>query len=126
MGQRPTCQEVGERVNELEREALLAMQAKEALQESEEPYRMIFNHSPLGIIHFDQRGVIVDCNEHFLKIMGASRETAIGFHMGESLEDEAMRPRFWPHYLEGQATLRVITGLLSAASSPRCERCSTG
>lgn len=93
MEQRPTCEELTKRVK--------------ALQKSEERYRMIFNHSPLGIIHFDQRGVIVDCNDHFLKIMGASRESAIGFHMGESLEDEAMRTAVLaalsgrPGYFEG-------------------------
>jgi len=33
---------------------------------------MIFAHSPLGIQHFDQEGAIVDCNDRFEEIMGAS------------------------------------------------------
>ena len=76
---------------ELEKEALISARAKDALQESEERYRMIFNNSPLGIIHFDQKGVIVDCNEHFLEIMGGTREAIIGFNMVASIQDEAMR-----------------------------------
>ena len=91
MGQKATCEELAKRVTELEKEALISSRAKDALQESEERYRMIFNHSPLGIIHFDQKGVIVDCNEHFLEIMGGTREAIIGFNMLASTQDEAMR-----------------------------------
>jgi PAS domain-containing protein len=54
MGQKPTCEELAKRVEELEKKALISSRARDALQESEERYRMIFNHSPLGIIHFDQ------------------------------------------------------------------------
>ena len=59
-----------------------------ALKESEERYRMIFTHSPLGIVHYDQEGVIVDCNEKFVEIIGSSREVLVGFDMLSSLEDE--------------------------------------
>ena len=33
---------------------------EEALRESEERYRMIFNNAPLGIMHFDANGIIRD------------------------------------------------------------------
>ena len=51
---------------------------------------MIFNHSPLGIAHFDQRGTIVDCNDQFEEIMGASYRKGPAFSMLESLEDPKM------------------------------------
>ena len=60
------------------------------LRKSEERYRMIFEQSPLGIIHFDQKGVIVDCNKKFVEIMGSSREKLIGFNMLKSLQDKKM------------------------------------
>lgn len=63
---------------------------EEELRRSEERYRMIFEQSPLGIIHFDQKGVIVDCNEKFVEIMGSSREKLIGFNMLTSLRDKKM------------------------------------
>ncbi|HQN17515.1 MAG TPA: PAS domain S-box protein [Syntrophobacteraceae bacterium] len=65
--------------------------AATALQESEKRYRMIFDHSPLGIMHFDQNGVIIDFNEHFREMMGAPREAIVGFNMVESVQNEAMR-----------------------------------
>jgi PAS domain S-box-containing protein len=64
--------------------------ALEALRNSEERYRMIFTHSPLGIMHFDQNGVIVDCNEKFAEIIGAPRKDILGFAMLEKLEDKKM------------------------------------
>jgi len=63
---------------------------EQELRKSEERYRMIFEQSPLGIIHFDQKAVIVDCNEKFVEIMGSSREKLIGFNMLTSLRDKKM------------------------------------
>jgi len=63
---------------------------EEELRRSEERYRMIFEQSPLGIIHFDQKGLIVDCNKKFVEIMGSSRKKLIGFNMLKSLRDKKM------------------------------------
>lgn len=60
------------------------------LRASEERYRSIFSHSPLGIMHFNEDGVIVDFNEKFSEIIGAPREKILGFNMLESLKDEKM------------------------------------
>lgn len=64
--------------------------AEDALRESEERYRVIFEHSPLGILHFDQKGNIVSCNKQFSKITGGTKEKVIGLNMLQSLRDEAM------------------------------------
>lgn len=64
---------------------------EQMLRNSEQLYRMIFNHSPLGIMQFDENGVIVDCNERFLQIIGSTRETVIGFRMLESLHNEELK-----------------------------------
>ncbi|WP_406670982.1 PAS domain-containing sensor histidine kinase [Methanolobus sp. ZRKC4] len=62
---------------------------------SKNKYRMIFEKSPLGIFHFDERGVITQCNENFVKIVGAPEETVIsaimGFNMLESFKDESIK-----------------------------------
>jgi PAS domain S-box-containing protein len=42
---------------------------------------LIFEFSPLGILSFDENGVITACNENFVKIIGSSREKLIGLNM---------------------------------------------
>jgi PAS domain S-box-containing protein len=56
-------------------------QVQEKLQESEEKYRLIFENTPVGLLSFDEHGVIVACNENFTKIIGSSREVLIGLNM---------------------------------------------
>jgi PAS domain S-box-containing protein len=55
--------------------------AQEKLRESEEKYRLIFERSPLGVIHFTKEGKISDCNENFVEIIGSSRENLIGLEL---------------------------------------------
>ena len=56
-----------------------AKKAEAALRESEMRHRVIFEKSPLGLARFDREGVITDCNQRYMEIMGATRETLIGF-----------------------------------------------
>ena len=65
-------------------------EAEKALRESEGRYRTIFNHAPLGIVHFDSSGIIRDFNDHLGQILGAPREKILGFNMLERLKDPAM------------------------------------
>ncbi|WP_415713545.1 response regulator [Maridesulfovibrio sp.] len=49
------------------------------LLERTKRYRTIFKNSPIGLIHFDEQGTIVNCNDFFLKLMGTTRKETIGF-----------------------------------------------
>lgn len=64
--------------------------AVEALMESEERYRMIFEHSPLGIVHCSVDGTVLDCNEKFAEIIGAPREAIIGMNLPTTITDKRM------------------------------------
>jgi PAS domain S-box-containing protein len=55
--------------------------SEEALRKSEEKYRLIFEHSPMGLISFDEKGIIAACNDNFVGIIGSSREALIGLNM---------------------------------------------
>ena len=56
-------------------------QAEENLQKSEEKFRLIFDYAPLGILHFNNNGIITACNDNFVNIIGSSKETLIGLNM---------------------------------------------
>jgi two-component system, cell cycle sensor histidine kinase and response regulator CckA len=51
-----------------------------------ETYRLVFEHAPLGIAHFDQRGVVTACNDHFCRTFGTSKRALLGLSL-LSLED---------------------------------------
>jgi len=55
--------------------------AEDALRESEETFRLVFENAPLGLFHYDIAGVITDCNDVFVDIIGSSREALTGLDM---------------------------------------------
>ncbi|WP_051677160.1 PAS domain S-box protein [Maridesulfovibrio frigidus] len=58
--------------------------AQMSLQNSEFQYRNLFENAPLAMVHFDSTGMITDCNNIFIEMMGAPREKLIGFNVAES------------------------------------------
>lgn len=56
-------------------------EAEESLRENEAKFRLIFEHAPLGILHFDNKGIITACNDNFVNIVGSSKELLIGLSM---------------------------------------------
>ena len=54
-------------------------QMEEALRESENSYRIIFEKSPLALVRFNSKGIIVDFNDRFIDLMGTTRENLLGF-----------------------------------------------
>ncbi len=57
------------------------IKAVEAIRKSEEKYRLIFEKSPLGIFHFNKKGIITDCNKNYLNINTATKEEVIGLNI---------------------------------------------
>jgi PAS domain S-box-containing protein len=82
--------EIGELIGGFNHLLEILGQREETLKESEQRYRMIFDNAPLGVMHFDANGIIVDFNDKFASIMGGTREKIIGFNMQEKLRDQAM------------------------------------
>lgn len=57
------------------------------LNESEERYRLLFHQSPFGVVHVDSKGVVVDVNDNYLKILGIKREELIGLDLLSRVTD---------------------------------------
>ncbi len=66
------------------------MATNDALRESEEKYRRIFENSPLGIVFFDQHGIITTCNKAQGEILGAEPEKVIGLNLISDIKNEKL------------------------------------
>lgn len=106
-----------ERIAELERSALEQKRVEEELRESAEKYRLFFEYSPLGNFYFDEKGVIVACNEHFVDLIGSSRKALIGlelFKLPDQKVVEAVR-----QVLGGQTAFMRMCIVPSPRTKPR-------
>ena len=79
-----------------------------------ERYRVIFDHAPLGIFHFDPAGMIHACNEAFVRLMGSSQDALRDFNMLQRIDHPEVL-RVVQDALEGRAGFyegpyRSVTG----------------
>jgi PAS domain S-box-containing protein len=65
----------------LSEEILDHQEAKAVLLKREEQIQQIFDHTPIGLLSFDEKGVITACNDQFVQIIGSSRELLVGLNM---------------------------------------------
>ncbi len=72
MAKKPTYEELEQRVKELENEAFERKQAEEALRESEERFRSLFNANRDGYFIVSGDGEILDANPRMLEMLGYS------------------------------------------------------
>ena len=61
------------------------------LLETGKKYKIIFESSPVGIIYFDENGLITHCNKRFSDIIGAPVKKIIGFSVLSSLNDDNLK-----------------------------------
>ena len=73
------------------RDVTIRRRGEIALEESRERYRLLFERSPVGVIHYDCELRISDCNESFRRILRASYEQLIGLDMRQ-LKDQRVIP----------------------------------
>ena len=75
---------------QLQREAVERRGVELELRQSEEKYRLMFEHSPLGVFHFDETGTITACNDNFVRIIGSSRKKLTGLNTIRDIRDDKM------------------------------------
>ncbi len=92
---------------------------EEALKNSEQLYKSVFQNSPMGILHFNSEGIITDCNEKFSKILGSERDVLIGFNLLTQLQNEKMRKEIIHTLEKGEGYFNdYYTSVTSKKSSP--------
>ncbi|MFA5985217.1 MAG: EAL domain-containing protein [Methylococcaceae bacterium] len=68
-----------------------AIKREDSVRIKEERYRLLLNHSPVGIFHFDTHYSITYCNEHFSDILKKSVAETIGLNIND-LQANAILP----------------------------------
>lgn len=80
-------------VIQLEREIRERERAEAALSESEERYRTLFQHAPVGIVMTDYSGAIQEANEAAASILGCSRKKLLSLAAQQFYANRADRKR---------------------------------
>lgn len=88
MAKKPTYEELEQRVHELDEEAVKRKQAEEALRESEERFRLLYERAPLGYQSLDEHGHLLEVNQAWLDTLGYTREEVIGKSFGDFLHPD--------------------------------------
>jgi diguanylate cyclase (GGDEF)-like protein/hemerythrin-like metal-binding protein/PAS domain S-box-containing protein len=82
---------------------LEASSRENAMRTSEEQYRLLLWHSPVGLIHYDANLVITYCNDRFAEILNSSADRIVGMDM-KTLKDQSVLPTL-RKALEGEIVL---------------------
>lgn len=75
--------------------------------------RLVFEHAPVGVFHFDERGVLTACNERFVEILGSTRQRLIGLALPTlpSAEIQAcVHASLQGHRAHYEGDYRAVTG----------------
>ncbi len=104
---------------------LEAAAREQTVRISEERYRLLLSHSPVGIFHYDADLIITYCNDRFADILRTSIERIIGLDM-KFLKDQSVLPALRKTltgekaYYEGHysATLSDASGSVAMTCAP--------
>lgn len=69
-----------------------AVNNEEAVKLSEEKYRLVLNHSPVGIFHYDTNLSIIYCNDRFASLLGNPAETILNTSAYDYLNKAIIKP----------------------------------
>ncbi|MDP2218567.1 MAG: PAS domain-containing protein [Methanolobus sp.] len=88
---------------------------EKALVETGKKYQTIFERSPVGILYFDENGVITHCNESCARVLKAPMSKIIGFNVLSKLSDDHLKEAVEMVFLGNQgyyegSHLSVISG----------------
>jgi len=83
---------------------------EEALKESEERFKMLYEKAPVGYLSLDENGNMIDVNETWLELMGYVKDEVIGCQFINFLAPEYIEP-FQKRFAVFKSTERVQSEL---------------
>ncbi|WP_051309842.1 putative bifunctional diguanylate cyclase/phosphodiesterase [Desulfogranum japonicum] len=69
---------------------IISEERERTMRVSEERYRHLFNHAPLGLFQYDSNAVVVDCNETLAHMLNAGKTEIIGINMFTGISQQGM------------------------------------
>jgi PAS domain S-box-containing protein len=93
MATKPTYEELEQKVKELEYTAIERKQTEEALHESEELFRNVYDTAPLAFVLWDLDTCVTDWNKKAEEVFGWSKEEALGHNFFGFLIPDKDRPQ---------------------------------
>jgi PAS domain S-box-containing protein len=110
MSKKPTYEELEQRVKEFEKEAYKLKQIDEALQESEERFRLAFENANDGVCLVDTDGNLIKVNERMCDIFGYSKKELESMTVTDIAhpEDKDISPKFIKKSLSGEVENTVF------------------
>ena len=82
--------ETGSYYQEIIRDISKRRRMQEELRASEERYRLLFRHAPIGIFYYSPDLIITDCNQRFADILRSSREKLVGLDLKKLRDARAL------------------------------------
>ncbi len=76
--------------NDLLKHQPLKKNSKNKTEFHKNEYRSLYHNVPIGIMHYDKVGIILDCNEVFVNIIGSSYKQLVGLDMINFLHDNIL------------------------------------
>jgi PAS domain S-box-containing protein len=107
MAEKPTYKELERRVQELEKIESEYKYSKEALRETENLFKMLYEKAPLGYQSLDENGHFIVVNQTWLDTLGYTREEVIGKSFADFLH-----PDWRDHFKENFPRFKSIGEVL--------------
>lgn len=105
------------RIAALELELFILQQQKS--QTADLKYQSLFYNAPIGILHYDKHGIITDCNDVFVKLIGSTRDKLIGLNMICDLRDKKIIHAVRKALTEGYSTYEDMYESVTADKKTR-------
>jgi PAS domain S-box-containing protein len=107
MAEKPTYEELERRVQELEKIECEYKASREALQETEDLFKMLYEKAPLGYQSLDENGHFIVVNKTWLDTLGYKKEEVIGKSFADFLH-----PDWRDHFKENFPRFKAIGEIL--------------
>jgi PAS domain S-box-containing protein len=103
MSEKPTYEELEQRIRELEKIDAERKRKEEALRKSEKYFRLMFMNAPVPYQSLDEHGDFIDVNQTFINVLGYTKEELIGKNFGDFLH-----PDYVDHFRTNFPTFKAV------------------